>query len=125
MRMTKWVLSILTFATTIGGIATGRQALADQWWNCQPTAVFEVVAGGVRQFQVECSNTYPPNSAVNFAGAPLSGVGALTDAQASRFASMAEAAIVSGRIFRIHIIDANVCASTTNCRYADAWSLYH
>lgn len=117
--------SAFVAAIALGGVTVSADAHADQWWNCQPQAVHELVLSGVRQFQVECSNAYPAISTVFYAGEPLSGTGAITDAQASRFLSVAEAAIVSGRIFRVHIVDANTCPGASNCRYADAWTLYH
>lgn len=125
MKIKRMIGSLgIVSALALSGLTVSADVHADSWWNCTPLSVFEFTAGGVRQLNVGCSNAYPPITTVTWAGAPLTGTGALTDAQAARFVSMAEAAIVAGRTFRVHVNDASACAGATNCRYVDAWSTY-
>jgi hypothetical protein len=67
---------------------------------------------------VECSNNY--QTGVNWTAVQISSV---TSDQANRFSSMASAATLSGRKFRVWMTD-TVCPANSNCRIATSWSLY-
>jgi hypothetical protein len=116
MNIKNTILS-LAASTFMFALASGvpSHAFAAGWYNCQPIASFEMNEG---QIQVQCSNNFI--SGVNFIGLLQS---SYSDAAETRFFSAANAAILSGRRFRVYMTD-TVCPGFSNCRLANSWSLY-
>jgi hypothetical protein len=115
--------NIVLFSGLIAGtFAFGpREAKADGFYNCRAIALYE----GADYLQVECSNNCSTSvcegtTTANFIGVNLSD---LSTNQENRFVSMASAAILSGRVFRVYTVG-TVCSGTPNCRVATTWALH-
>ena len=105
---------------------TPGEAKAAGWFNCQIEAVYEfgpAHSGIANQIQVGCINAV--TTGVNYVALRLdSGTFGVTDvAKQNRFASMAQAAILGARKFRVYVTD-TACPGASNCRLVTSWSLY-
>src|SRR5262245_53067497 len=108
------VLGCLGFAAV--GTVPG-EASAAAWYNCQAQSVFEFDNAGTPLLMMSCANDY--QTGVNWTAIQIS---ATTSQQQSRFTSMAQAAVLSGRPFRVFMTD-TPCPKNSNCRIANSWSL--
>lgn len=121
MKRTRLLILSCVLAMGITFGAAEGPAAAAAWYNCQALDVFEFSNGGQPLLMVECSNSYSPG--VNWTAVQLSGTGAVSSSQAGRFAAMAQAAVLSGRKFRVFMTDM-ACPNNSNCMIASSWSLY-
>lgn len=105
--------------------ASVHSAHAAAWFNCLPTAVFEVGASHGPQsseLQVSCSNSYSgPSGAASWIALPQAGK---TDALQARFISMATSALLSGKAFRVYMTDTVCPGFSSGCYVPDSWSIY-
>lgn len=111
-------IALLSALVLVGITFSSREAQAAAWFNCQAVSVFEFSNAGTPLLMAECSNNY--QTGVNWTAVQLSSV---SEAQANRFTSMATAAVLSSRKFRVFMSDV-VCPGNTNCRIATSWSLF-
>ena len=113
-RMLGVALAGLAFA---GLSLAPAKASASTWYNCQADMVFEISG----EIQVHCTNAF--NGPYSWIAVNLTTVGPQS---ANRFVSMAQAAILSGRRFRVLYQDTQAdCTSAPGvCKYATAWALY-
>lgn len=103
----KLITSIFASSTVLLGM-TGV-ALADTW-DCSPAEVFEFPG---QRIHVGCSNSMPGNPNVKFVAVPV------TDAaSASRFVSLANAAFLAGKTFRV-LVNATSSTATAGCGTSD------
>jgi len=108
-------MAVLSAAALVGVTSATEKVDAAAWYNCKPISVFEFSG----ELEVNCSNNY--SGSINWIGATIS---SLTSTQQARFVSMAEAAILSGKTFRVFMTDTQCPVAGANCRIANSWSLY-
>jgi hypothetical protein len=108
------LLGCLAFAVSV----VPGEASAAAWFNCQAQSVFEHDNTGTPLLMVSCANEY--QTGVNWTAIQISST---TSQQQNRFTSMAQAAILSGRPFRVFMTD-TTCPKNANCRIASSWALY-
>jgi hypothetical protein len=95
--------------------ASAAPSITPAWWNCQPDMIFETAG----ELEVHCLN--PFTTGLDWTAVNISSVGS---AAAARFTSMAQAAILSGRRFRVFLTNNDCASAPSNCKYATSWSLY-
>ena len=111
----RFVEPMLAGFLAIGAVLlTAKPAKAvNEWFNCRPTSVFEYNG----QVQVSCSNSQSGTSwvAININDHP--------SAKVARFVSLASTALMTGRQFRVFLVDMPGCGFG-GCRLATAWGLH-
>jgi hypothetical protein len=120
LRMTRLIGIAFISALAVGflsGMPRNAQAV-EGWYNCQATSVSEVGSGTNAILMVNCSNSYATGVNATALRLNTAAVG-----QPSRFLAMADAAVLSGRKFRVWMTD-TACPGYSNCRLATTWSLY-
>jgi hypothetical protein len=112
-----FVFGALLFAITSLAPRTAAAApsITPFWWNCQADMIFETSG----ELQVHCTN--PATTGLDWTAVNISNVGS---SAASRFVSMAESAILSGRRFRVFLTNTDCASSTVNCKYSTSWSIF-
>lgn len=103
-------LFVASFAGAI--ILLPAAAKADSWFSCQPTEVIELS----NRIHVRCSNTITAGTDV----VRYLAVGKTDTNAAARFISLANAALLSGKIFRVIVPTSSATniagCLTTDCR---------
>ncbi|HET6285024.1 MAG TPA: hypothetical protein VFH73_28965 [Polyangia bacterium] len=122
-RTKKLLMSGLFSALVLGGLSVApAKAEAAGWYNCQPDMVFEINGGtSSAEIEVHCINPFSTNPKLDWIGLSVPSAG--NDAT-NRFVSMAQAAILSARKFRVFYTDQFCFGAPSNCRYATSWSLF-
>ena len=106
-------LLAVSFATGALLVSPKPAEAENEWFNCRATSVFD----DNTKILVSCSNSQSGTSwvAINVADHPA--------AKVARFVSMANSSVLSGRHFRVFLIDSPTCGFG-GCRLATAWGIH-